>query len=150
MATKKSFTGADLKAFWNDRAFWNEGGQGKQGFYIEEDLYVVDGKEMDTDAMYEAYGENHAGLPDEAKVQASGFLRENDPSVRDEYDLATSFKKWVDGQSTQRVVAVFEIRKDLPAADRQNLMDTLTSMGAQLSGSGVGQDTKPAKKPKVG
>ncbi len=150
MASKKSFTGADLKAFWNDRAFWNEGGQGKQGFYIEEDLYVVDGKELDTEAMFEAYGENHVGLPDDAKVQVSGFLRENDHTVRDEYDLATSFKKWVDGQSTQRLVAVFEIRKDLPATDLQKLTDTLASLGAQLSGFGAPADTKPAKKPKVG
>lgn len=150
MATKKSFTGADLKAFWNDRAFWNEGGQGKQGFYIEEDLYVVNGKELDTEAMFQTFGENHANLPDDAKVQVEGFLRENDHTIREDYDLAGTLKKWIDGQSTQRLVAVFEIRKDLPAADRQKLMDTLTSMGALLSGSGVVQDTKPAKKPKVG
>lgn len=150
MATKKSFTGADIKAFWNDRAFWNEGGQGKQGFYIEEDLYVVNGKELDTEAMFQTYGENHASLPDDAKVQVEGFLRENDHTIREDYDLAGALKKWIDGQGTQRLVAVFEIRKDLPADELQKLTDTLTSLGAQLSGFGAPAGTKPAKKPKVG
>lgn len=141
---KKTHTGADIKAFFQDASIWNTGGSSAKGFYIEEDFYTVDGKEYSGDEMHEKFGDDCEHLDDAAAVQIGGFLRENNGGS-ESYDLAATFKKWVEVNSVQRLVAVFEIPKNLGAEELQTLKDTLTSLGAKLSGAAAGPAPTPRK-----
>ncbi len=143
---KKTYTGADIKAFFQDPAIWTAGGASEKGFYIEEDYYVVDGKEYSGDEMHEKFGDDCEHLDDAAAVQIGGFLRENNGGS-ESYDLAATFKKWVETNSVQRLVAVFEVPKDLDAQELQTLKDTLTSLGAKLSGAAA-TPAPAARKPR--
>lgn len=152
MAGKKTYTGADLKAFMNDTSFWNNGGKGGQGYYLEDDLYTINGEQIDSEKSFDTYGENFEKLPDDAKVKVEGYLCENAMRVGDGLDLATTFRKWVDANSKHRLIATFELDKNLEPAERQKLLDTLTSLGAKLSGSALESEAavKATRKPKLG
>lgn len=152
MAGKKTYTGADLKAFMADNSFWDHAGKGGKGYYIEDDFYTINGEELDSDKAFSTYGENFEKLPDDAKVKVEGYLCENGIGGGDTLNFSTTFKKWVDSNNKQRLIATFELDKNLDPAEHQKLLDTLTALGAKLSGTALEAEAaaKTTRKPKIG
>lgn len=139
-------TGADLKNFFADESVWNHNGE-KDAYYIDEDLITINGKEYDSDASYEEFGDSLRNLPDDALVtKVEGYFvwqgRGACPSERG--DMGRFFNKWVKQQQTRTLVASFEIDiRTTPVEKLEQLMATLKELGAKVSGVTV-EDLAPA------
>ncbi len=136
MATIKA-TGRDLKRFFEDDSVWKLDGQ--DAFYIDEDLYTIDGKQMDSEESFKAYGENYANLADDAKVTAIegyyGWQGRGDRPRSASEDLASVFKKWLKTQQFRPLVATIDVdvRQTTPEQFKA-LVEALTNLGAKVSG----------------
>jgi len=140
---RNTVTGADFKAFYTDPAVW---GEGKETFYIEDDTYLVNGKEFDYEQMYKLYGDDFKNLPDNAKIAANGYVAWQGTGSRPEgvpEDLSRLLSKWIKAHNVRTLVATFDIDlQNTPAAELQMLLTTLQGMGAKVQGVGI-DDLKP-------
>ena len=86
---KKTYSGADLKAFYKAPDVWGTDAANPL-YYVDDDIYLIDGEELDYEQSVEKYGTDFTKLSDSSKVSISSgvLVWQGDGSRKDHLDLA--------------------------------------------------------------
>lgn len=117
MATK--CTGADYKAFMDDKSFWKETGEPDGYTYHDDEVLIVNGVEADLDF-------DPMKMSDSDRVTIEGGVVINAAQGPEMPSLEAYFKRWRKAQTTRYLVV------EAPVEKLDEISEALKALGAKV------------------